>query len=160
LPRVQEFGRPSLRNSSCRYCCHSLSSERTPTACFEYRLHLVWHLRNASNISFVIDMVGIASEEASHNPHPGPAMQFHSRSGHSQTLGIPTPLDPLVPANSIIRMVRAGRLEHPAPCFVVQLGLANSVILRHGWQRTRHFRHARDTQVVPKWHSFSDSLRS
>jgi hypothetical protein len=40
-----------------------------------------------------------------------------------------------------------------------QAGAANSLILQHGWQPKRPFRHALDTQVVPNWYSLFDHLR-
>lgn len=33
------------------------------------------------------------------------------------------------------------------------------MILQHGWQPKRTFRHAGNAQVVPKWYSLSDHLR-
>ena len=56
-------------------------------------------------------------------------------------------------------MVRPERFELPAPCFVGQLGWANSVILQHGWQQKSTFRHPADIEVVPNWYSLFDHLR-
>jgi hypothetical protein len=50
-------------------------------------------------------------------------------------------------------MVRPERFELPTPCFVGKTRSANSLNMRHGWQRKSTLRHAQDIQVVLKWYA-------
>jgi len=57
-------------------------------------------------------------------------------------------------------LVGAPGFKPATSCARGKASWANSLILRHGWQPKRTFRHAWNAQVVPKWYSNLDHLRN